>query len=1324
VVPVIIQGYKTTAVIDTAAMVSLVDENLFHSIGGNKVATKKVKLKGLGQQDVIANLHSQIEITVGSKKYKTDIYVTPMVDNMILGLDFLHSHQCQVDLRRNTVTLSGEVINATLKRTSTDALARISRVITDKTVSIAPNTIGILEVTVEDPLPGPFVVEPFVNYGPLLSSVVGQGSKVKLKVVNDCNRSVRVNAGEHIANAEEIDHFCPIETNHSGTHEIRTVNVMPHETSVRSSEIPKHLEDLLERSSKGLDKHQKDRLKILLTEYSDVFAEHDLDIGYLKGISHKINTGNSPPVKHKMRRTPLGFQDKEEEHINKLLEIGVIVPSTSDWASAPVLVKKKDGSMRYCIDYRALNSKTVKDCYPLPIIEDCLDLLYGTQYFSTLDLASGYYQIEIDENDRHKTAFLTKFGLFEHKRMGFGLCNAPATFQRAMQLVLRGLTWQDVLVYLDDVVVLGKDFENAISNIRKTLDRFRQHNMKLKPKKCSLLRQEVEFLGRVVSRNGVSISPEKLNAVRSWPKPTDKQGVMSFLGFANYHRDHIQHYAEIVSPLYDLVNQKNDFVWTGDHDHAFNKTIEVLTTAPVLTFPSPEGLFILDTDASHGTIGAVLSQLQEGQERVICYASHSLLKQHRRYCTTRKELLAVVKFCRHFRHYLLGRRFLVRTDHNSLTWLMRFKHVEGQLARWLEELSQFDMEIIHRKGKDHCNADGLSRISDTTSSKCDCYQAGSKLETLPCRGCPHCTRAHHQWDRFENDVDDVVPLAVRTVETPSFSIRAIEIDKLEDSDDEVISSSNENFAAYENNWMDMPSKEKLREMQLEDLDIHPIINWLERDKNPSPNELRLHSPATRALWMCRGQLCLQQGVLYYTWKNKIDRSRCLVVPKTIRNEVLRYCHDLKTSGHMGQDKTLMRLKQSFYWYNMNQDSDDYVRSCGVCNTNKRPNVKPRSSLQSFHAGHPMERVHLDILGPFNTSALGNNYVLVMVDQFSKWVELAALPDQSAMKVAWQFVLHFIVTFGCPLEIFTDQGKNFDSNLFKALCDVLQIAKRRTTPYHPSSNGQVERYNRTILQMIRCYIEKKAEFWDRDLPLLAMALHSTVNRQTGLTPNRIMLGRETIQPCHLMLGNADSILRKSELDSWVKELEENLAEAHEFARTSLKTVLARQKRTYDLRLSESHFEEGDLVYVLDSSTQIGQSKKLRSPWKGPFLVIDCRPPLYTVKDQKKEQVLHHDRLKLCQDRSIPVWLRRMRNEHLQVETPHTHNLVTADSADLMENISVNEGLQEEKVEKDDCSSRGIKPEIPNGPTENTTNFRKTRAGRNVRPPKRWEDFSNR
>lgn len=185
-----------------------------------------------------------------------------------------------------------------------------------------------------------------------------------------------------------------------------------------------------------------------------------------------------------MRRTPLGFQDQEEEHINKLSEISVIVPPTSDWASAPILVKKKDGSMNYCIDYRALNSKTVKDCYPLSIIEGCLDLLYGTQYFSTLDLASGYYQIEIDKNDRHKTAFLTNFGLVENKRMGFGLCNAPATFQRA----LRGLTWQDALVYLDDVVELGKDFENAISNIRKTLDRFRQHNMKLKPK---MLRQEV-----------------------------------------------------------------------------------------------------------------------------------------------------------------------------------------------------------------------------------------------------------------------------------------------------------------------------------------------------------------------------------------------------------------------------------------------------------------------------------------------------------------------------------------------------------------------------------------------------------------------------------------------------------------------------------------------------------------------------------------------------------------------------------------------------------------------------------------------------------------
>ena len=293
---------------------------------------------------------------------------------------------------------------------------------------------------------------------------------------------------------------------------------------------------------------------------------------------------------------------------------GIIRPSESDRASAPVLVPKKDGSVRWCIDYRALNDKTIKDQYPLPLIDDCLDTLAGTVYFSTLDLASGYYQIELEESSMKKTAFVTKYGLFEHVRMGFGLCNAPATFMRAMNLVLRGLTWSKVLVYLDDIIVLGNSFEEHIQNLKEVFDRMRHFNLKLKPKKCALLREEVEFSGRSVSRDGISITSSKMDAIENWPELTCKKEVESFLGYCNYHQAHIRGYAGLTVDLYKLT-KKSEFSWTDHHRDKFKLLKEALRSAPCLAFPLREGKFVLDCDASDQAIGAELSQ--NGVERLI-----------------------------------------------------------------------------------------------------------------------------------------------------------------------------------------------------------------------------------------------------------------------------------------------------------------------------------------------------------------------------------------------------------------------------------------------------------------------------------------------------------------------------------------------------------------------------------------------------------------------------------------------------------------------------------------------------------------------------------
>lgn len=389
--------------------------------------------------------------------------------------------------------------------------------------------------------------------------------------------------------------------------------------------------------------------------------------------------------------------------------------------------------------------------FPLPIIDECIDLLIGNTWFSKLDANSAYFQVKVKEADKDKTAFITKYGTFQFLKMPFGLCNAPSTFSRVMNLVLKGLNWKVMLAFLDDILILRNTFQAHVQNLRSIFERFRLFGLKLKPKKCELFKLEVKFLGRTISKRGIEIGPGYVETVTSLPVPKNTKEVENFCGFANYHRNFIKDFAKLATPLYAITG-KRQFHWGEEQQSAFEKVKLALTNAPVLVIPNLEDTFILDTDASDQAIGAVLSQVQNKHERVIAYASSALTQEQKRYCTTRKELLAVVKFTRQFRHYLLGRPFLVRSDHSSLRWIMNFKNPNHQLARWLEELRQYVFEVQYRPGSKHCNADALSRLP---TANCPHYRANVELSELPCKGCAYCTRAHNNWSQFNEEIDDV-----------------------------------------------------------------------------------------------------------------------------------------------------------------------------------------------------------------------------------------------------------------------------------------------------------------------------------------------------------------------------------------------------------------------------------------------------------------------------------------------------------------------------------------------------------------------------------------
>ena len=460
----------------------------------------------------------------------------------------------------------------------------------------------------------------------------------------------------------------------------------------------------------SLNAKDRETLSDVLSAYQDVFEE---SLGHTNVVTHKINTGDSPPIRHRPRRLPYAHREEAERQINEMLNQGVIRPSSSPWSSPIVLVKKRNGEFRFCVDYRRLNQVTQNDSHPLPNIADILDSLGNAKYFSTLDLRNGYWQISIDPKDRPKSAFVTSSGLFEFNRMSFGLTTAPATFQRAMEIVLAGLNFDSCLCYLDDVICFGRSMQEHNNRLQAVLERFREHNLRVKLCKCQFAATEVSFLGHRVSQDGVSPDPEKVVAIKRIPKPSCVKEVRSFLGLAGYYRRFIKDFATLAAPLTKLTTKevsKQPFTWTNECDMSFIQLRSQLCTAPILAYPKFDRLFTLYTDASDVGLGAVLSQNDDnGVERVVAYASRALSDRERNYATTEKEALAIQYGTQHFRLYLLGRHFKIVTDHSALKWLSTIEP-KGRIGRWIMDLQEFQFSVEHRAGKIHQNADALSRL--------------------------------------------------------------------------------------------------------------------------------------------------------------------------------------------------------------------------------------------------------------------------------------------------------------------------------------------------------------------------------------------------------------------------------------------------------------------------------------------------------------------------------------------------------------------------------------------------------------------------------------
>ena len=949
--------------------------------------------------------------------------------------------------------------------------------------------------------------------------------------------------------------------------------------------------------------HQATLAKRKLEEWEKVFAREGPEIGCSDHTLHKIPQTENTPFKLRNTPVPPAMYEEVRQHLKDMQVCGAIRPSQSPYSSPVVLVRKRDGSLRFCIDFRKINSRTPSDSYPMPRIEETLDALQGSRWFSTLDLKSGYWQVPVAEEDKHKTAFsVGSLGFWECNRMPFGLKNAGATFQRMMEECLGELQPSKCLVYLDDVIVHATTFEQHLENLDMVFQKLHQYGLKLKPSKCSFFKDRLQYLGHVVSAYGVETDPEKTEALRTWPVPKNTKELHTFLGVTGYYRRFVKDYAKITRPLQRLMvghghtgkrrkkgmkggNKKPTeaapWIWTEECQEAFNAVIERLTNPPVLAYPDYSLPFILHTDASLHGLGAALYQEHSGVEHPVAYASRTLSQSERNYPAHKLEFLALKwAVTDKFKHHLYGQKFLVRTDNNPLCYVLTTAKLDATGHRWLAALGNYNFSIQYRPGRRHGDADGFSRRP----------MPGNGMMTL----------------RPMPDENGVVTMEEDTIKA---IFRGFAVDDRHPCSDPMVV-----FLAMQSS--SVPSDDQdTREVdwaheQGKDATLRRVVALVKKGQKPTRTELEQEAVEVRAYMREWQRLEIKAGVLKRCVQRNGKQKYLLLLPEVHRAEALKGLHD--DMGHLGRERTLELLRDRFYWPQMAADVDRWIVGCKRCICRKAPE-KRSAGLITIRTTQPLELVCMDFLS-LEGSKGGYENILVITDHFTRYAQAIPTRNQTAMTVAKVLFDNFIVHYGFPARLHSDQGRNFESGVIKALCKVAGIKKSRTTPYHPMGNGMTERFNQTLLNMLGTLpVEQKAD-WKSHVAPLVHAYNATKHDSTGCSPFSLMFGREPRLPVDVAMGVPEEEGQEGHGRDYAMKLRDRLQRAYEIAGAYADKAGGRHKRRYDAKVREAVLAVGDRVLV--KSVGHKGKHKLADVWEDCPYIVRRQPnpdiPVYQVQ----------------------------------------------------------------------------------------------------------------
>ena len=1104
-----------------------------------------------------------------------------------------------------------------------------------------------------------------------------------IRVTNPTEEEVHVHKGTKVGQVfDTVAEFDIVaEENYTGESGINSVQMLS-DSEMEGFLKKEHEElyNLFKQSCEGLNKTECSQLLQILYKFQHVFSRDDTDIGRTNIIKHKIIPKSDKIVYRRQYRHSEEQHKQIDEEVEKLLKMGVVRESMSPFNNPVLMVPKKEkGKWRFCLDCRYINDLTEDQYFPIPRIDDAIGSLAGATVFSVLDQTSGYHQVDLDEETSAMCAFSTRKGHYQYARLPMGLRGSGMTFQKMVTLLLSGMLHTEILAYLDDCILYGNSNAQHMVTLEEVLKRFGNANLKLKPRKCKLFRQSIVYLGYLIDSSGVRPNPEVVELIKNLPEPTNVTGVQMFLGKANYYRKFIPNLADIAHPLYELIKSKGkvSFKWEAEHQVSFDQIKSILTSGQVMAHPRTDREFVLDVDASDYALGVELSQADEnGDLRPIFYGSRHLEKSERAYSATARETLAAVFGCEYFREYLHGRKFVLRSDHNPLVWLRRMKEPKRPYSGWIIRLEQFEYKIVYRPGKDHTNADFNSRIS-SAEEQADQLSVGTQTEmdvTVTNGG----------------GKDDTTRTAAVSASIPlnnSECDREISLGSEMNQDSKGVGDDPSNAAAVNRvgdeqevvnleedaSVGESPSRQLLSSQQAEDKDIGPVIKKLCHPEE----EVELTEKGMQ-LWKVRKRLFIKDGLLtrLHRLHAGLDPIEQVVLPACLKEMVLESLHDSPFCGHFGEKRTKVRVQLRYYWPGYLSDTEEWCRTCETCQQRKPPQSKNQAPLTSIDTGSgPFEQVALDIL-KLPLTARGNEYLLVVEDFFSKWVEAFPLQRTVAPSVAQCVLNGWISRFGCPYTILSDQGREFESKLFKSLSEMLQMKKLRTTTYHPRTDGMVERSNRTIIDVLSKYCEKEPD-WDLKLPLVLFAIRTSEHATTGFSPFNLVYGQEARLPWDIVYGQAPNTPMPHE--HWVADRKKHMTKVFEMVKDLTSRRQLQQKRYFDSKQRGKFqtFVVGELVMYCDPAARKKQGK-LNKPWFGPYEVVGkISESLYKVKMQGGEKVVNTERLKKYYERSH---MRRRESADSDEVTPVAEHLDDEESSDD-ELQSGDESLEDEDPPQD-------------------------------------------